>query len=90
MKFACIGVAKKEGTFNDRHYSNYVFYFTDLEDKQRLAGIIPYVASGKPVCWKVKTSEWDPKVNPTDYCNKKVDLTFDAYRNVASVKILEG
>ena len=88
MKFVVIGVKKSEGVYNDKPYSNYVFYFGDKEDKNVLSGIVPYSRGSKVITYKCKVSEWDKNINPKDFYTKEVSLTFDVYGNVASMDLL--
>ena len=87
MTFAVIGAKKSEGVFNDKPYSNYVFYFTDLDSKDRVGGILPYTKGNKVITYKVKTDEWNSNLEPKDYINQSVNLTFDVYGNVASMEL---
>ena len=97
MKMACIGVARYTGTFNNQPYDNYELYFTDVDNKNRVAGIVPLTKSQRIgersvkslSVWKIKASDWvDEKLKPTDYCNKQCNILYDAYGNIAGVQLL--
>ena len=98
MKMACIGVARYKGSFNNQPFDNYEFYFADIENKNRIAGVVPLTKSEKVgerrsvkalSVWKVKVADWsDEKLKPTDYSSKTCDILYDAYGNIASVKLV--
>ena len=88
MNFVVIGVKKSEGVFNDKPYSNYVFYFADKDDKSLLNGVIPYSRGSKVLSYKCKTDEWNNDLNPKDYVHQNVKLQFDAYGNVAQMDLV--
>lgn len=76
-----------EGTFNEKPYSNYVFYFTDTDDASAV-GTVPLFVKGKPLTFKIKTSQWDldyPGEKPQDYVNCEVDLQKNLYDQVSSM-----
>lgn len=98
MKMACIGVARMNGSFNNQPYDNFEFYFTDVEDTNRLAGVIPYTKNTRIndkrsvkalLVWKVKAAEWVDPHQPTDFVNKICKIVYDVYGNIAGVT-LEG
>ena len=98
MKMACIGVARYQGSFNNQPYDNFELYFTDTEDKNKVAGIVPYTKSYRInenrsvkglIVWKVKANEWVDPVPPEQFYGKVCKIVYDVYGNIAGVT-LEG
>lgn len=90
MKINVIGYKRQTGTYNERPYDNYVFYFTDV-DRNDGEGVIPAEMSGKLLTYKIKVSEWDlqyPGMQPADFLHQYVNVYKDLYNNISSIQIV--
>lgn len=90
MKIYCTGYKHSEGVFNDVPFNNYVFYFTD-DDEKECEGFVPLVRKGKPVTFKIKVNEWSnvyPDMRPQDFLNRQVILDRDWYDNINSMRVI--
>lgn len=88
MNFVVIGVKKSEGVYQDKPYSNYVFYFADSEKKDCLGGVIPFIKKKEVKTFKCKIEDWNNDLNPKDYVHQNVKLQFDAYGNVSQMDLV--
>lgn len=90
MKIYCTGLVHSHGDFNGKPYDNYVFYFTDADQKEA-SGTVPFIIKGKIVTYKVKVIDWPelfPDYSPNDFIGKQVSLVKNMYDQISDMNIL--